>query len=186
LAQPASWIGDFIMPTPTPGRRALLGGAASLMLTHPLRAWADGPPPPPVKPILTVAGKISQTNDKGLARFDRPMLEALGTETFSTGTPWFDHKVAFEGVPMARVMDAVGADGDRVRAVALDDYAIELPMADFITFGTLLALKLAGRYMTVADKGPCFIVYPFDRYPQLQSARFYARSLWQVSSLVVL
>jgi hypothetical protein len=39
------------------------------------------------KKILTVTGKITNTNDGDTAVFDRPMLEALGTDGFETATP---------------------------------------------------------------------------------------------------
>ena len=39
--------------------------------------------------------------------------------------------------------------------------------------------------MPVRDKGPLFIVYPFDSDPALKSRTFYGRSVWQVAKLVV-
>ena len=35
----------------------------------------------------------------------------------------------------------------------------------------------------VRTKGPLFIVYPFDTKPELQSAKFYGRSAWQLKSM---
>ena len=49
----------------------------------------------------------------------------------------------------------------------------------------LLALKRDGEYMPVRDKGPLFIVYPFDSRPELRHQRFYARSAWQLARLDV-
>ena len=42
-------------------------------------AKAASLPLPTGKTILTITGRISVTNEGGAARFDRPMLEALGT-----------------------------------------------------------------------------------------------------------
>src|SRR6266700_3366257 len=64
-------------------------------------------PKPADKPILTVTGKISVTNKDGAAQFDRAMLEALGETSFSTSTPWYDGPRKFEGVPLAKLLDAV-------------------------------------------------------------------------------
>src|SRR5688572_12609688 len=75
-------------------------------------AGAASLPEPTDKPILTVTGKISVTNKDGTAQFDRSMLEALGKASFSTSTPWHKEPVVFEGVPLAKLMDAVGATGD--------------------------------------------------------------------------
>ena len=39
--------------------------------------------------------------------------------------------------------------------------------------------------MPVSDKGPLFIVYPYDSDPALHSQKFYGRSVWQLSRLIV-
>lgn len=145
----------------------------------PAPAWAAGPP----VSILTVSGQI--TVQGGNARFDRDMLESLGTEGFQTQTPWYDKPVRFDGVRMSRLMQAVGATGSTVTAIALNDYSTDIPIADFERFGVILALKRDGAYMPVRDKGPLFIVYPYDRSPELNSQLYYSRSAWQVAKLIV-
>jgi hypothetical protein len=173
------------MPLPTLGRRALLGAAAAFGADRIPAARAASLGMPTGKPILTISGAISVTNDGNAAKFDVAMLEALGTDSFSTSTPWYDRPMTFAGVPLVRVMQAVGATGTIARAVALDDYASDLPIAEFAQYGTLLALKLDGKYMAVSDKGPCFIIYPFDKYPELRNAKYFSRSIWQVAGVVV-
>jgi len=113
------------------------------------------------------------------------MLEALGMETFSTTTPWYDGPVKFEGVRMSRLLDTVGATGTTVTAMALNDYSSEIPIEDFRKYPVILALKRDGAYMPVKDKGPLFIVYPYDSDPALKHQRFYSRSAWQVARLIV-
>lgn len=137
------------------------------------------------KPVLVVEGDIGVTNSPGKAVFDMAMLEALGTVSITTRTPWYTEPVTFEGVPMARLMGAVGAAGNAVVAVALNDYTTEIPIADFQQYGAILAFKRDGRYMPVRDKGPLFIVYPYDSSSELHSQKFYGRSVWQLARLVV-
>ena len=140
---------------------------------------------PAEKTILTISGKIENTNADGEADFDRPMIEALGMEAVKTATPWYDGVVTFEGVRLDALMKQVGAKGTTVKAVALNDYTTTIPMEDFERFHVLLALKRDGNYMTVRDKGPLFIIYPYDSDPQLQSQTYYGRSAWQLARLVV-
>jgi hypothetical protein len=140
---------------------------------------------PAEKPILTISGNIGVTNKDGTAQFDRAMLEAVGMVSFETTTPWYGGAVRFEGVPLAKLMDLVGAHGEKVVAVALNDYSGELPIEDLAKYGVILALKRDGQYMPVRDKGPLFIVYPYDSAPELKSQKFYSRSVWQVARLVV-
>ena len=148
-------------------------------------ARGDALPLPANKAILTIAGAITNMNKGDAAAFDRPMLEALGLDGFRTATPWYDRPVKFEGIRMRRLMQAVGAVGTRVVAFALNDYVIDIPMSDFERYGVLLAMKRDGIDMPVRDKGPLFIVYPFDSEPGLRSQQFYSRSAWQVAKLVV-
>jgi hypothetical protein len=140
---------------------------------------------PAEKPILTVSGKIANTNKDGSAQFDRAMLESMGMVSFVTSTPWYKEPVAFEGVPLAKVMQAVGAKGDKLLATALNDYSAELPMEDVAKYNVILALKRNGEYMPIRDKGPIFIVYPFDSNPDLKNQKFYSRSVWQVARIEV-
>jgi hypothetical protein len=58
-------------------------------------------------------------------------------------------------------------------------------MEDFEKYNVILALKRDGEYMPVRDKGPLFVVYPYDSDPELRSQKFYSRSAWQVKSLIV-
>jgi len=149
---------------------------------------AQAAPPlakPTDKAILTVTGKIVVTNSDKSAVFDRAMLESIGMVSFTTTTPWYKEPVKFEGVPLAKLMEAVGATGDRLLAVALNDYSAELPMEDIKKYNVILALKRDGDYMPVRDKGPLFIVYHYDSNPDLKNQKFYSRSVWQVARIEV-
>jgi hypothetical protein len=142
-------------------------------------------PSPSGQTILTIEGSITVTNADGKAVFDRDMLERLGTTVIETTTPWFDGPVKFEGVSADAVMDLVAAEGTEVVAIALNDFRTTIPLTDFSKYGVILALKRDGEYMPISDKGPLFIVYPYDSDPQLQTQQFYARSAWQLARLIV-
>ncbi|MDJ1157783.1 molybdopterin-dependent oxidoreductase [Chelatococcus sp. SYSU_G07232] len=165
---------------------AAIGSVAVLLFSFGFALAQDAPLARPTeKPILTISGKITVTNATGAAQFDRQMLEALGTASIKTKTPWYPEPVQFEGVPLAKLMKAVGAEGQTVVATALNDYSAEIPIQDFTAYNAILALKRDGKYMPVQDKGPLFIIYPYDSNPELNTQKFYARSVWQVKSLVV-
>jgi hypothetical protein len=155
-----------------------------LLMPQPSHAQAALPEPTgPV--ILTITGKIGVKNRGATAVFDRAMLEALGATSFETQTPWFDKPQLFEGVLMTRLLAAVQASGETVICTALNDYSTEIPIADFAAFGTIMAYKRGGNYLTVRDKGPLFIIYPFDSKPELKQQRYYGRSAWQLAQLAV-
>jgi hypothetical protein len=141
---------------------------------------------PTKEPILEITGQIEAKNAPEGAVFDREMLESIGMKTITTTTPWHSGQVRFEGVPMDKLMERVGARGKAVRAVALNDYASTVPMDDFARHGVILAMKRDGQYMPIKDKGPLFIIYPYDSSAELKSQMYYARSVWQVKRLEVL
>jgi hypothetical protein len=170
---------------PSPTRRAFSFSLLAAAALGAERAAAASLATPRENPILSISGKIAVTNKDGAAQFDRTMLEALGMESFETTTPWYTGLVRFEGVPLRKLMQTVGASGDRVAVVALNDYTSEIPASDFSQFNVILALKRDGEYMPVRDKGPLFVVYPYDSKPELKAQKYYSRSVWQVAKLIV-
>ncbi|MFC5485768.1 molybdopterin-dependent oxidoreductase [Microvirga aerilata] len=134
------------------------------------------------QPILKVAG-VTTTNGTEEATYTLQDLEAIGGEVIETTTPWFDGVTKFEGVRLDKLLK--GAKGKTVEAVAMNDYVSEIPMEDFAKYGTIIAYKRNGAYMPIRDKGPLFIVYPYDKISELKSQKFYSRSVWQVKGLVV-
>ncbi|SEG85833.1 hypothetical protein [Marinobacterium lutimaris] len=133
--------------------------------------------------ILTVSGAIENTNGDGVARFDKAMLEALQQRTTETATPWHEGVVSFEGPLGSALLDAVGASGETMQVTAINDYSAEVPVSDFYDHEVILALKADGKYMRVRDKGPLFIIYPFDEKPELSSEIIHNRSVWQIKAI---
>lgn len=79
-------------------------------------------------------------------------------------------------------MDYVGASGSVVKVTALNDYTTVIPLSDF-KIQCHPCVKINGKYMRIRDKGPLFIVYPYDSMPELNNQIYYSRSAWQVSSM---
>lgn len=135
--------------------------------------------------VLTLTGKIGEANADGRAEFDLAMLDALPQRRSNVQTPWFEGRSAFEG-PLGRaLLAAVGAKGTKLRVTAINDYAAEIPIEDFEKHAVILASRRDGRLMTVRDKGPLFVIYPFDEDPALYTERYFSRSVWQVKAIEV-
>ncbi|MDT8855356.1 molybdopterin-dependent oxidoreductase [Paracoccaceae bacterium Fryx2] len=140
-------------------------------------------PSPTGEVILHVSGRIGVTNDAGAARFDLDMLQGLGAVSVSTSTPWTSGVIRFTGVPLSRVLDRVGAQGDTVVAIALNDYQATIPRSDAVEGGPILAFARDDVEMTVRDMGPLWVVYPYDADPAWQTAVIHGRSVWQLNRL---
>lgn len=165
-------------------RRAFLAAGATAAILPPVtRAATLATPRGPV--VLTVSGAIANTNDGPLARFDLPMLDAIDRSSFTTATPWHDHRARFEGISGKALLAAIGATGTSVSAIALNDYSSTIPLSDFAELGLLIACRVDGKQLTVREKGPLWIVYPFDSSPKLNSGVYHGRSVWQLARLEI-
>ena len=138
---------------------------------------------PAGKVILTVTGTLSVRNEADAAVFDMALLEQLPQHSFSTKTPWYPEARKFSGVLLTDLLKAVGAQGTSLKAVALNDYRVEIPVEDLVRHGAMIASQLDGKPIAVRDKGPLLIIYPFDDKPELRTAAQYSRAIWQLRGL---
>lgn len=161
----------------------LIAMLLSLMVSS--QVWAGELPKPTGKVLLTLSGNIENTNQDGKAVFDVASLEKLGMVTFQTTSPWYNGRTTFTGISLQKLMDYVGAKGSLVKVTALNDYTTEIPLSDFKKYNVILAMKVNGEYMRIRDKGPLFVVYPYDSLPELNNQIFYSRSAWQVSRMSI-
>ncbi|MCP1199071.1 molybdopterin-dependent oxidoreductase [Notoacmeibacter sp. MSK16QG-6] len=161
-----------------------LAGALVLFLaSHAAIASEIGTPEG--EPVLTVSGQIGQANQNGKAVFDKDMLEALPTKSFRTSTIWTEGSHTFTGVALNDFLKAVGADGKTINAIALNDYAVEIPVSDAIDNGPIIAYQMDGKAMSVRDKGPLWIVYPYDANADYRTEMIYSRSIWQLNRIEI-
>ena len=138
---------------------------------------------PKERPILAVSGKIAARNAGETARFDMKMIEALPQHSFTTSTPWFDRPVKFTGPLLSDLLAAVKASGTSISAEAINDYRITIPVADATRFKVIVARQIDDRPIPVREKGPLFVVYPFDSNAELRTSVYYERSIWQLKAL---
>jgi len=118
-------------------------------------------------------------------QYDIATLEMFGMQTTVTDTPWTEGATAFTGVLLRNVLQDLGLETGVVRAIALNDYAVEIPFEDFIENDVILALKRDEKYLTVRDKGPLWVIYPWAEHPRLRTEVYYSRSIWQLRKLEV-
>ncbi len=161
-------------------------GAALMALT----IYANAAPltlaAPSGEPVLTVSGDIQSTNANSSAVFNMAMLKALPITTFSTNTIWTKGVRQFTGVQLSDLIEAVGGKGSTLKATAINNYAVDIPMTDAINGGAIIAYEIDGKEMSVRQKGPLWIVYPYDLDNKYKSETIYSRSIWQLNAIEVL
>lgn len=162
----------------------MIGIAAAAALTALAASPARALDAPAGKVLLTIRGAVANPNDHGDASFDLAQLEKLPQHTFSTRAPWYPQPRKFTGVLLSDLLAAVGAPaGAALKAMALNDYRVDIPADDITRHGAMLAYLLDDKPMPVRDKGPLVIIYPFDDKPELRTAIHYSRAIWQLRTL---
>lgn len=135
--------------------------------------------------VLTLSGKLKRPNAQDRAVFDMAMLAALPQHSFKTKTPWYGEPRKFTGPLLRDVLAAAGAEGKSLEAIAINDYKVSIPVEDALKHEVIVARLMDDQAMPLRDKGPLFIIYPFDEEPELRSSLHYSRSVWQLKALVI-
>ncbi|NKX43202.1 molybdopterin-dependent oxidoreductase [Roseicyclus persicicus] len=168
---------DLRLPT----RRSLLIGlvAAGCAVVPGRRLVAQQP-----GTILTV---IPSPGAAGVD-FSDADLTAMATETFTTTTIWTEGEVEFSGPPLAEVLRAAGlaADVRRLRLTALNDYSVEIETDRIEAAAPIIANRIDGQPFSVRDKGPLWLVFPYDSDARFRSESVFAVSVWQLRRIEAL
>jgi len=146
---------------------------------------AQDMPAPGAEVILTVTGAIGTTNGDGVWALDAALFATLPQHSFTTGTIWTDGTATYTGVLLRDLLTAAGGTGGTVTLTALNDYQIAMPAAEALEDGPLLANLSDGQPMSVRDKGPIWLIYPYDTVAGYRTEQTYARSIWQLNRIEV-
>lgn len=135
--------------------------------------------------LLTVSGRISNPNQGDLLVLDEAALAALPQVTVTTETPWTEGPTVFEGVSLAAILERAGADGTIIHAIALNDYAVDIPATDATDHRIIVARRMNGAPMRVRDHGPLWIIYPLSAESGYRTEETHSKMIWQLNRLEI-
>lgn len=136
--------------------------------------------------VLTITGRRAE--GEATATFDMAMLAALPQRVVTTRTPWYEGRRRFNGPLLRDVLAEAGMPalpGRTLRATALNDYRVEIPAEDALRHDVILARTLDDRPLAIRDKGPLFVMYPFDEQIELATPTYFSRCIWQLRTIEV-
>lgn len=157
--------------------RILITGFAAVLLSMAPLGQAGGSAQPAGAVVLTVTGKITQTNRQGFDasrdlffkyhdrtfenayELDRPMLEALGMRKTAVSYTGWPQPVTVEGPLLRDVLAAAGAEPQKIRITALDGFAVDLGPEEMEEQDWIVALKADGRDLGIGQRGPLWVLY---------------------------
>ena len=162
--------------------RALLRAALAASLVIGLHTAAQ---PALAETILSVSGGPDAAGNPVDMTYDLAALQAMPKSSFETTTMWTEGPQAFEGVALHSLLDMLNVTSGKVIASAINDYRIEIPLTEITPEAPIIAYLRNGEEMSVRDKGPLWIVYPYDSDPQYQSEVVFSRSIWQLNRIEI-
>lgn len=144
-----------------------------------VRSAADLPEDPDGEVVLTVSGGP----DGQRVELTLEQLAALRTVTAELYEPFVDERLEFTGVPLRDLAALVGAgdDGAGLDAVALNEYAVEIPADVTRSDGAFLATLEGGEPIPVEEGGPTRVVLA-DDHPRARDETLW---IWSVATLDV-
>ncbi|RPE70908.1 hypothetical protein EDD53_0017 [Pacificibacter maritimus] len=134
-------------------------------------------------PVTAFAQEVVLTVNQGEESVALTMedLKSMPFDEFATTTQWTQGGMqVFKGVSLKDFVARFDVTEGTMRATAINDYTVEIPVSDAVENGPIIAYALNGEAMSVRENGPLWVIYPFDQNEEYQSEIYYSRSIWQL------
>jgi hypothetical protein len=114
-------------------------------------------------------------------------LLALPQQSFATTTIWTDTTPkSFSGPALMAVLKAAGSAPGTLRIHAINDYNVTFPEERLEDTVPILANRIDGAPFPLREKGPLWLVFPYDIDTRFQSEEYFTLSVWQLKQIDIL
>jgi hypothetical protein len=131
---------------------------------------------------LDAAVTLINTQSQETLLVTNEMMDALPQESFNTSTIWNEGINTYSGPSLRSVLDLI-ATSDHIKVIRLtaaNDYVIDIPVHMIGQHQPILTTRINDTALSLRQKGPVWLMFPFDSDPSYQSARHKARAVWQL------
>lgn len=143
------------------------------------------PVPAPTGKVVLVVKDAGNPNVGDDLQLDMALLDRLGAvEMTVDDRQALGREATFTGPLVETLLDVADVDGETMHTVALNDYAVDVPVQDARELPLVLATRVEGETMSAADYGPTRFVYPTEGY-DLDRTVYDARWIWQLKEISV-
>jgi hypothetical protein len=132
---------------------------------------------------LTLDGDLNGGIPVNLADHD---LLVLPQNHFETSTQWTEKVHRFSGPVLVDLLDHYGAGPGDLQLAAINDYNVTVDRDLITRDATISANRMDGLPFSRRDKGPLWVVFPYDRGVKYQRELVYFASVWQLSQITML
>ncbi|MFB9215904.1 molybdopterin-dependent oxidoreductase [Vibrio sinaloensis] len=107
-------------------------------------------------------------------------------QSFETKLPWLDKSALFTGFKASDLLNYYRIDDAfSVSFVALNDYASSSRVEDLLQYQPIIAYQMNGEKMKVRNKGPYWLVFDLDKYPEIDNAGYHSQMVWQIDEIMI-
>lgn len=171
---PMDKVNDVTTKETSLSRRAMLLLSAILALTVSL--------PDAVRAhdvVLTIS-----VGDRSFTMTDDDLL-ALPQYSVETTTQWTDGVLRFGGPSLRDVLDAAGVTEGEIKMYAVNDYSVAIPWSAIGAEIPVVANRLNGAPFSLREKGPLWVVFPYDSGEEYRTEQIFSYSIWQLNRITV-
>lgn len=145
-------------------------------------SWSDPVSADNAPVVLTV--QVSQTADP-IELTDADLM-AMDQQSFVTSTLWTKQDHQFSGPSLHDVLVESGAEPTvPVKLIAANDYAATLEPEMIGEEYPIIANRIDGAPYSIREKGPLWVIFPFDKGPEYNTELHYGLSVWQLTDIVL-
>lgn len=138
--------------------------------------------------VLTVYGDI-KINGHSYNQLDFTLseLQALTQTDITTAHPWSAERRRYRGVDMNTLFDSLFSEQKvlSLQLEALNDFSIAVNWDQISSYTPILAWQENKRIMSRRNKGPLWLMLPFDQVSKVQQADFLHFMVWQLRGIHV-
>lgn len=134
---------------------------------------------------LEVVFLDADSNPQSVRHVTLEEIIGLPSTKFQTTTIWTEGLQTFRGVWLSELLTYLEITKGTLDFSALNEYLIEIPLEEIVPGGPLVAYEWNGAMMSPRDKGPLWVVFPYDSDAKFQTESVYAQSIWQLDRIEV-
>ncbi|MBO0202569.1 oxidoreductase [Vibrio sp. Vb1166] len=137
-----------------------------------------------VAPFLSANTIVFSSSQQPSVILELEEIQALPTTSYTMTLPWLPASSEFLGVKLSTLLTHVyGNVPEQVDISSLNDYHSTLSRQDILRYQPILAYQQDQNYIKVRNKGPFWVIYPLNLYPELNYNKYHAQMVWQVNEI---
>jgi hypothetical protein len=114
-------------------------------------------------------------------------LSALKQQEIITSSLWTTGVNTFTGPNLKDVVELWGALDDiaEIHLIAFDNYQIDIPKDLINDTHPVVANRFNGEAYSLRQKGPLWIMFPFDESDDMQTGLYQSRAVWHLTTIEI-